>query len=193
MSVSFSNALRSRLNVSYFGVFVFYPLYLKNYIIQMQFSLDNNVWNQILQSVCYFSFLMHYIFSPLYFLLFFSLSFFLCFFLHLLFTIVFSAARFWEPFISSSPIFNCSKCGRPYKTKYTLRRHERLECGLPALYKCRLCDYRAKHKHSVKQHFEGVHEKKNKFPLEVQINEWSILSNITTSIDCVIELNQMYS
>lgn len=112
---------------------------------------------------------------------------------HISFPLVLAAARFWEPLVfSSSPIFNCSKCGRPYKTKYTLRRHERLECGLPALYKCRLCDYRAKHKHSVKQHFEGVHEKKNKFPLEVQLDEWSILSNIT-SIDCVIELNQMYS
>lgn len=88
-------------------------------------------------------------------------------------TIVLAAARFWDPLVfgSSSPMFNCSKCGRPYKTKYTLRRHERLECGLPALYKCRLCDYRAKHKHSVKQHFEGVHEKKNKFPLEVQLKE----------------------
>lgn len=83
------------------------------------------------------------------------------------------AARFWEPltYNASSPMFHCSKCGRPYKTKYTLRRHERLECGLPALYKCRICDYRAKHKHSVKQHFEGVHEKKNKFPLEVQLKE----------------------
>lgn len=85
---------------------------------------------------------------------------------------VFAAARFWEPLIlSSSPVYNCSKCGRPYKTKYTLRRHERLECGIAAQFKCRLCSYRAKHKHSVKQHFEGVHEKKNKFPLEVQLDE----------------------
>lgn len=68
-----------------------------------------------------------------------------------------ASTRFWD-----QPIYNCIKCGRPYKTKYTLRRHERLECGLPALYKCLKCDYRAKHKHSVKQHFESVHEKKSK-------------------------------
>lgn len=83
-------------------------------------------------------------------------------------------ARLWEPLRlnrTSNNIYNCSKCGRPYKTKYTLRRHERLECGLPALYKCRACDYRAKHKHSVKQHYEGVHEKKYKIPLEVQLTE----------------------
>lgn len=54
----------------------------------------------------------------------------------------------------------CERCGRTYKTKYTLRRHERLECGLPAQYQCKLCDYRAKHKHSLKHHFEGVHKKR---------------------------------
>lgn len=58
--------------------------------------------------------------------------------------------------------YKCSRCGRPYKTKYTLRRHERLECGIPAQYQCKLCDYRAKHKHSLKHHFEGVHKKKFK-------------------------------
>lgn len=60
-------------------------------------------------------------------------------------------------------IYNCQRCGRSYKTKYTCRRHERLECGLPAQYSCSLCSYRAKHKHSVKQHFDCVHKKKSPF------------------------------
>lgn len=59
-----------------------------------------------------------------------------------------------------SPLFRCHRCGRAYKTKYTCRRHERVECGLPAMYSCSLCNYRAKHKHSVKQHFDCVHKKK---------------------------------
>lgn len=117
----------------------------------------------------YLSFSLPFFFHMIHFM------FVVVFFFHIIFDIVMVAARFWDPltFSASSPMFHCSKCGRPYKTKYTLRRHERLECGLPALYKCRICDYRAKHKHSVKQHFEGVHEKKNKFPLEVQLKEWN--------------------
>lgn len=59
-----------------------------------------------------------------------------------------------------APVYRCHRCGRAYKTKYTCRRHERVECGLPALYSCSLCNYRAKHKHSVKQHFDCVHKKK---------------------------------
>lgn len=76
-------------------------------------------------------------------------------------TSVYASARLWDPLkFSMAPIYMCTKCRRPYKTKYTLRRHERFECGLPALYKCEQCDYRAKHKHSVKQHVESVHEKR---------------------------------
>lgn len=59
-----------------------------------------------------------------------------------------------------APLFRCHRCGRAYKTKYTCRRHERVECGLPAMYSCSLCNYRAKHKHSVKQHYDCVHKKK---------------------------------
>jgi len=59
--------------------------------------------------------------------------------------------------------YNCQRCGRQYKTKYTARRHERLECGLSAQYACSLCNYRAKHKHSVKQHFDCVHKKQKLF------------------------------
>lgn len=74
---------------------------------------------------------------------------------------VYASARLWDPLkFSMAPIYMCTKCRRPYKTKYTLRRHERFECGLPAMYKCEQCDYRAKHKHSVKQHVESVHEKR---------------------------------
>lgn len=74
---------------------------------------------------------------------------------------VYASARLWDPLkFGMAPIYICGKCRRPYKTKYTLRRHERFECGLPALYKCEQCDYRAKHKHSVKQHVETVHEKR---------------------------------
>lgn len=53
--------------------------------------------------------------------------------------------------------FRCPKCGREYRTKYTCSRHTRLECGLPAKYWCSECDFRSKHKHNLKQHFESVH------------------------------------
>lgn len=59
--------------------------------------------------------------------------------------------------------YNCQRCGRAYKTKYTARRHERLECQKTAQFSCSLCNYRAKHKHSVKQHFDCVHKKQKLF------------------------------
>lgn len=56
--------------------------------------------------------------------------------------------------------YPCEKCGREYRTKYTRSRHERLECGIPAKYSCRMCNFRSKHKHNLKQHFESVHTNK---------------------------------
>lgn len=60
----------------------------------------------------------------------------------------------------SPETFRCQKCGREYRTKYTCNRHERLECGIPAKYSCSACDFRSKHKHNLKQHYESVHGNK---------------------------------
>lgn len=59
------------------------------------------------------------------------------------------------PFDNSFP---CGKCGRIYRTKYTQNRHERYECGKPAKFNCSQCDFRSKHKHNLKQHFDAVHK-----------------------------------
>lgn len=57
----------------------------------------------------------------------------------------------------TQPMYACRKCGRSYRTKYTCRRHERNECGMPARFSCDECGFRAKHKHNLKQHYESVH------------------------------------
>ncbi|XP_071634180.1 uncharacterized protein [Temnothorax longispinosus] len=38
--------------------------------------------------------------------------------------------------------FACSRCGRSYKSKYTLQRHEQLECGKEPQFKCPFCPQR---------------------------------------------------
>ncbi|XP_049779172.1 zinc finger protein 30-like [Schistocerca cancellata] len=48
--------------------------------------------------------------------------------------------------------FYCHQCGRTYQHKDTLRRHLRLECGVPRHFTCFACSRNFKHKHHLTDH-----------------------------------------
>lgn len=57
---------------------------------------------------------------------------------------------------AASKLFVCG-CGRCYKYKNNLAQHQRLECGKPPQFPCKLCPYKAKQKSSLKSHFVNKH------------------------------------
>ncbi|KAI8426624.1 hypothetical protein MSG28_005404 [Choristoneura fumiferana] len=58
--------------------------------------------------------------------------------------------------------FECRHCGKKYRWKSTLRRHENVECGgKPPAHQCPYCSYRAKQRGNL-----GVHIRKH------HNNEW---------------------
>lgn len=54
----------------------------------------------------------------------------------------------------------CSKCGRHYKLKSSLRNHQKWECGKEPQFQCPYCNYRAKQKMHVARHIERMHREK---------------------------------
>lgn len=53
--------------------------------------------------------------------------------------------------------FGCRHCGKMYRWKSTLRRHENVECGGKApSYQCPYCSYKAKQRGNL-----GVHVRKH--------------------------------
>lgn len=54
----------------------------------------------------------------------------------------------------------CTKCGRHYKLKSSLRNHQKWECGKEPQFKCPYCNYRAKQKMHVARHIERMHREK---------------------------------
>lgn len=58
---------------------------------------------------------------------------------------------------SGNKPFACRHCGKEYRWKSTLRRHENVECGGKApSYECPYCDYKAKQRGNL-----GVHVRKH--------------------------------
>lgn len=51
----------------------------------------------------------------------------------------------------------CPDCGRSYRWRDNLRRHQRMECGKEASFWCSLCPFRSKHKHSLLRHLHNRH------------------------------------
>lgn len=59
--------------------------------------------------------------------------------------------------IDKEPIYKCHKCGKKYRWKSTLRRHEHFECGDKApLHSCPYCSYKSKQRGNL-----GVHVRKH--------------------------------
>ncbi|XP_071634198.1 longitudinals lacking protein, isoforms N/O/W/X/Y-like [Temnothorax longispinosus] len=56
--------------------------------------------------------------------------------------------------------FACSRCGRSYKWKTSLQRHERLECGKEPQFKCPFCPQRCKRKEHWQHHIRKWHTDK---------------------------------
>lgn len=62
-----------------------------------------------------------------------------------------------RPGYSSESQFACRHCGKRYRWKSTLRRHEQVECGgKEPMFQCPQCPYRAKQKGNL-----GVHIRKH--------------------------------
>lgn len=60
----------------------------------------------------------------------------------------------------SSDGVECTKCGRHYKLKSSLRNHQKWECGKEPQFQCPYCNYRAKQKMHVARHIERMHREK---------------------------------
>lgn len=62
-----------------------------------------------------------------------------------------------RPGYSRDSQFVCRHCGKRYRWKSTMRRHEQVECGgKEPRYRCPICPYRAKQKGNL-----GVHVRKH--------------------------------
>lgn len=67
-----------------------------------------------------------------------------------------------QPGYSSDAQFACSKCGKRYRWKSTMRRHEQVECGgKEPSFQCPHCPYRAKQKGNLGVHVRKHHLKEN--------------------------------
>ncbi|KYB28853.1 Longitudinals lacking protein, isoforms F/I/K/T-like Protein [Tribolium castaneum] len=62
-----------------------------------------------------------------------------------------------RPGYSNESLFACRHCGKRYRWKSTMRRHEQVECGgKEPMFQCPQCPYRAKQKGNL-----GVHVRKH--------------------------------
>lgn len=54
--------------------------------------------------------------------------------------------------------YSCQHCGKLYKWKSTMRRHERVECGgKEPTFQCDICPYKAKQKGNLRVHAKKHH------------------------------------
>lgn len=63
-------------------------------------------------------------------------------------------------FVAGGDGVECTKCGRHYKLKSSLRNHQKWECGKEPQFQCPYCNYRAKQKMHVARHIERMHREK---------------------------------
>lgn len=75
-----------------------------------------------------------------------------------------------RPGYSSESQFACRHCGKRYRWKSTMRRHEQVECGgKEPSFQCPKCPYRAKQKgnlgvHIRKHHLQAENQEKKEVP-----------------------------
>lgn len=68
-----------------------------------------------------------------------------------------------QPGYSSEAQFACRRCGKRYRWKSTMRRHEQVECGgKEPMYQCPHCPYRAKQKGNLGVHIRKHHVRDRK-------------------------------
>ncbi|XP_011505831.1 PREDICTED: longitudinals lacking protein, isoform G-like [Ceratosolen solmsi marchali] len=60
--------------------------------------------------------------------------------------------------------FRCRFCGKGYRWKSTMRRHEMVECGgKPPAFQCPQCPYKARQRGNLTVHFKRHHQKMEMF------------------------------
>ncbi|XP_014207191.1 ikaros family zinc finger protein-like [Copidosoma floridanum] len=55
--------------------------------------------------------------------------------------------------------FRCRFCGKGYRWKSTMRRHEKVECGKQPSFQCPQCPYKARQRGNLTVHFKRHHQK----------------------------------
>ena len=58
--------------------------------------------------------------------------------------------------LPNTPMLDCPKCGRKYKTRESLSRHVRQECGVEPVFKCPHCEYRTKFRSNLQRHMQRI-------------------------------------
>lgn len=53
--------------------------------------------------------------------------------------------------------FYCDNCGKSYKLKNNLRRHQRVECGKEKTHVCHLCENKYYYKQELDMHLRMKH------------------------------------
>ncbi|CAG5097795.1 Similar to ZNF382: Zinc finger protein 382 (Homo sapiens) [Cotesia congregata] len=53
----------------------------------------------------------------------------------------------------------CTKCGKSYIASTSLKRHQRLECGVDPAQKCHICNRRFRHKFVLTAHINNCERK----------------------------------
>ncbi|KAJ9593113.1 hypothetical protein L9F63_027644 [Diploptera punctata] len=62
---------------------------------------------------------------------------------------------------STSRLYSCHDCGKQYRWKSTLNRHQLVECGgKEPLHQCSWCSYRAKQRGNLAVHIRKHHPEK---------------------------------
>ncbi|KYQ50647.1 hypothetical protein ALC60_10286, partial [Trachymyrmex zeteki] len=56
-------------------------------------------------------------------------------------------------------IYKCTRCTKSYQLETSLRRHQRLECGVHPKYKCIICGKQFTHKFVLTHHLAGIRKK----------------------------------
>ncbi|XP_025159626.1 longitudinals lacking protein, isoforms A/B/D/L-like [Harpegnathos saltator] len=53
--------------------------------------------------------------------------------------------------------YACDTCGKSYKWKESLCKHQRIECRKQPQFVCNVCGYRFMHKHHLTKHVTRIH------------------------------------